>query len=141
MLHVLLHMSQQEAPMTSKAIGLMLNTNPVVVRRTMAGLRNKNYVQSEKGHGGGWRLSCSLEDMTLLDVYEALGSPAIFALGAAGDSHGCLVEKAVNSAVADVLEQAQKLLLERFSSIRLSQIESDFSNLKSHIGAACGNTV
>lgn len=29
----------------------MLGTNPVVVRRTMAGLREAGYVKSEKGHG------------------------------------------------------------------------------------------
>ena len=39
MLHVLIHMDQREQPLTSDEIARMLNTNPVVVRRTMAGLR------------------------------------------------------------------------------------------------------
>jgi hypothetical protein len=29
-----------------------MDTNPVVLRRVMAGLRDQGYVQSEKGHGG-----------------------------------------------------------------------------------------
>jgi DNA-binding IscR family transcriptional regulator len=37
MLHVLLHMARHDAPMTSETIAKMLGTNPVVVRRTMAG--------------------------------------------------------------------------------------------------------
>ena len=53
MLHVLIHMDQREHPLTSDEIARMLNTNPVVVRRTMAGLRDNGYVTSEKGHGGG----------------------------------------------------------------------------------------
>ncbi|HYE44453.1 MAG TPA: Rrf2 family transcriptional regulator, partial [Caulobacter sp.] len=53
MLHVLLHMAQRHEPMTSDAIAQMLGTNPAVVRRTMAGLRDAGYVRSEKGHGGG----------------------------------------------------------------------------------------
>lgn len=125
-LHVLIHMSHTQKPMTSQAIAEMLNTNAVVVRRTMAGLREKNYVQSEKGHGGGWRLSCSLDQIRLLDVYLALGSPSIFAMGAANSGHGCLVEKAVNQAIDEVLQQARALLLERFGQITLSQIERDF---------------
>lgn len=128
-IHVLIHMNHQQEPITSKAIGAMLGTNPVVVRRTMAGLRNKNYVQSEKGHGGGWRLTCSLEEITLLEVYQALGEPPIFAVGPASDNPGCLVEKAVNDAIGDVLEQAKALLLERFNNITLSRIESDFKVL------------
>ncbi|MBT9546516.1 MAG: Rrf2 family transcriptional regulator [Candidatus Sericytochromatia bacterium] len=130
MLHVLIHMSHTQKPMTSQAIGEMLNTNSVVVRRTMAGLRDRNYVQSEKGHGGGWRLICPLEEITLLDIYLALGSPAIFAIGAASDTHHCLVEKAVNQAIDDVLEQAKQLLLARFGQIKLSQIQNDFQVLR-----------
>jgi DNA-binding IscR family transcriptional regulator len=65
--------------MTSDEIGAMLGTNPVVVRRTMAGLRARGYVSSEKVTGGGWRLARPLEQLTLLDIYEAIGEPAMFA--------------------------------------------------------------
>ena len=133
-LHVLLHMNESQAPMTSQAIGEMLNTNAVVVRRTMAGLRERHYVVSEKGHGGGWRLNCRLDEMTLFDVYEALGQPAIFALGEPQDSQGCLVEQAVNDALGEVLTQAKNLLLERFKAIKISQIEQDFEGLKKRLG-------
>ncbi|NRA88555.1 MAG: Rrf2 family transcriptional regulator, partial [Rhizobiales bacterium] len=59
MLHVLLHMSEQDAPVTSDKIAKILGTNPVVVRRMMAGLRVKEYVVSTKGAGGGWTLNCA----------------------------------------------------------------------------------
>ncbi len=78
MLHVLLHMAEQDAPLTSETIGKMLSTNPVVVRRMMSGLRERGYVQSEKGHGGGWVLTQPLSELSLLDVYQALGEPPIF---------------------------------------------------------------
>ncbi len=39
MLHVLIHMDQHDQRTTSETIAQMLRTNPVVVRRTMAGLR------------------------------------------------------------------------------------------------------
>src|SRR5690606_33860301 len=78
MLHVLLHMARAEQPMTSEHIARMLDTNAAVVRRTMAGLRQAGYVQSGKGHHGGWRLACPLEDITLLNVHQAVGGPKVF---------------------------------------------------------------
>src|SRR3546814_19719205 len=73
MLHVLLHMARHEGPMTSDEIARMLGTNAVVVRRTMAGLRDSGYVRSEKGHGGGWAIQADLETVSLLAVHRAVG--------------------------------------------------------------------
>ena len=39
MLHTLIHMARHEQPATSDTLAQMLSTNPVVVRRTMALLK------------------------------------------------------------------------------------------------------
>eukprot|EP01034_Spumella_vulgaris_P009550 gene9550-12112_t len=39
-LHCLLHMAEHDAPSTSEALAAAMQTNPVVVRRLMAGLRD-----------------------------------------------------------------------------------------------------
>ena len=72
-LHVLLHMAEDDTPKTSETLARAMSTNPVVVRRIMAGLREQGLVSSEKGHGGGWRIACDLTKVTLRDIYEALG--------------------------------------------------------------------
>lgn len=125
-LHVLIHMDQHGAPLTSEAIGKMLNTNATVVRRTMAGLREAGYAASEKGHGGGWTLTRPLSELTLLDVYTALGRPELFALGISDDMPDCLVEQAVNAALATTLDDAERRLLERFGEITLDEIVAGF---------------
>jgi Rrf2 family protein len=126
MLHVLIHMDQQqEGAMTSETIARMLGTNPVVVRRTMAGLRDQGYVRSEKGHGGGWRLSRDLAEISLMDVYRALGDPPIFALGLADDHPDCLVEQSVNAALEDSLQTARQLLFDRLARISLADLSRD----------------
>ena len=127
MLHVLLHMEEQQRPMTSDEIAGMLGTNPALVRRTLAGLREGGYVVSERGHGGGWTLGRPLVEMTLRDVYEAVGAPEIFALGLADDQPQCLVEQAVNTALRQTLDEARALLLRRFSEIRVSDLRDDFA--------------
>ena len=103
MLHVLLHMARHDGPATSDTIAKMLGTNPVVVRRTMAGLRDAGYVRSEKGHGGGWSIACDLATVSLLDIHRAVGGPTLFAIGNESDNPECAVEQVVNAALDDAL--------------------------------------
>ncbi|SCX83896.1 MULTISPECIES: Rrf2 family transcriptional regulator [unclassified Pseudomonas] len=126
MLHVLIHMGRHQQSATSDTIAQMLGTNPVVVRRTMALLKEKGYVTSEKGHRGGWTLSKPLSEMTLLDIHQALGSTSIFAIGLSTDHPQCLVEQAVNAALTDAFDEAQALLLKRLGAITLAQLAEDF---------------
>lgn len=126
MLHVLLHMARHDGPMTSDAIGAMLRTNPVVVRRTLAGLRDAGYVRSDKGHGGGWVIACDLERVSLLDIHKAVGGPKLFAIGNESDSPDCAVEKCVNDAIAKALRQAEELLSERLGAISLAELSRKF---------------
>lgn len=134
MLHVLIHMAENQNAVTSEDIAQMLNTNAVVVRRTMAGLRDSGYVQSEKGHGGGWKLVRPLEDIKLLAVYQALGEPPVFALGLAQDRPECLVEQAVNASLQEAMREAKTLLLARFGEITLADLAHDFEQRKSGTG-------
>ncbi|QQP95459.1 Rrf2 family transcriptional regulator [Lysobacter enzymogenes] len=125
-LHVLLHMAESPNPVTSEVLSRAMRTNPVVVRRTMAGLREAGLVRSEKGHGGGWSIARPLEAITLLDIYRAIGAPGLFALGHRSDNPHCLVEKAVNHALDGAFDAAQTLLLERFAAVTLASLSADF---------------
>jgi DNA-binding IscR family transcriptional regulator len=129
MLHVLIHMARHDGPMTSESIARMLRTNPVVVRRTMAGLRDVGYVRSEKGHGGGWVIAVNLETVSLLDVHRAVGGPRLFAIGNENPNADCMVEHVVNEAVEDALSQAEKLLTARLAAVSLADLVHDFTVL------------
>lgn len=124
-LHVLLHMAQKGGPVTSEVLAKAMDTNPVVIRRTMAGLREQGYVQSEKGHGGGWTLACDLSKVTLRDVYTALGSPSLLAIGNRTEAPGCLVEEAVNAALDKSFHAAEALLLSRLGEVTLAKLSAD----------------
>lgn len=126
-LHVLLHMAHASRPLTSEELARMLQTNPVVVRRTLAGLRERGFVGSEKGHGGGWTLATPLDALTLYDVYTALGEPEIFALGHRSDNPQCLVERAVNTAIDQTLAEAEALVTARLREVTLAELSEDFN--------------
>lgn len=135
-LHILLHMEQHAGPLTSELLAKAMDTHPVVVRRIMGGLRDAGYVQSEKGHGGGWTLACDLSSVTLRDIYSALGSPSLLAIGNRTQAPGCLVERAVNSALNQAFEDAEALLLARLGEVTLAAVSADVR----HQEAISGNT-
>ncbi|PJG52023.1 transcriptional regulator [Bradyrhizobium forestalis] len=124
-LHILLHMAQQPGPFTSETLAKAMDTNPVVIRRIMAGLRELGYVRSEKGHGGGWTLACDLSKVTLRHVYVALGSPALLAMGNRTEAPGCLVEQAVNAALDQAFHDAEAVLLSRLGEVTLKMLGDD----------------
>lgn len=126
MLHVLLHMARVKEPLTSDRIAAMLHTNPVVVRRTLGGLREAGFVRSEKGHGGGWTLARPLAEISLLDVHQALGGDRVFRFGLDAESPDCVVASAVNRALEDVIAEANALLFARMAATRLSDLVPDF---------------
>jgi len=118
-------MDQHDGPLTSEHMAKAMDTNPVVIRRIMAGLRDQGYVQSEKGHGGGWTLVCDLAKVTLRDVYTALGSPSLLAIGNRTEAPGCVVEQAVNAALGKSFDAAEALLLDRLGEVTLATLSED----------------
>jgi DNA-binding IscR family transcriptional regulator len=129
-------MAEQKGPATSAALAKAMNTNPVVVRRVMSGLREQGYVRSEKGHGGGWTLSPGWQRITLREIYDALGEPSLLAIGNRTETPDCLVEKVVNTALESAFHDAEDLLLKRLGEVRLGALSSDFhARLKARTGA------
>lgn len=119
-------MAEQEGPVTSEALARAMRTNPVVIRRVMAGLRGDGYVTSEKGHGGGWTLACDLSKVTLRDAYDALGRPSLLAIGNRTESPGCLVEQVVNEALDRAFRDAESVLLSQLGKVTLAELSTAF---------------
>lgn len=113
--------------MTSGDLAKCLGTNPVVVRRTMGFLRDAGIVASDRGHAGGWRITADLNTISLRQLHDALGEPALFAVGNRNEAPECLVEQTVNAALDQSFAEAEALLLARFGEITLSDLTADFS--------------
>ncbi len=120
----MLHIAQHHGPSTSETLATALDTHPVVIRRILSGLREGGYLRSEKGHGGGWTLACDPSKTTLLDIYIAIGSPSLLAIGNRSDAPSCRVEAAVNAALDTSFEAAQALLLARLGEVTLEMLRN-----------------
>lgn len=125
LLHVLIHMHLRGGSTSSTILAQMLHTNPVVVRRTMAALRDVGYVASTGGRGGGWNLTRALDEITVHDVHVAISSASVFAFGPAEDNPQCPVEAVVNRFVGEAQHAAEQALLERLQGKRLSTLAAE----------------
>lgn len=121
-LHILLHLAEIEEPVTSERMGEMFGMDPSLIRRTMSGLRKEGLVGSVKGHGGGWQLQRSLDAISLLDVYIALGSPNMFAIGVPEPSSRCLLEGAANEATKAAMQSARDVFEQQLRQISVSDL-------------------
>ena len=122
MLHVLVHMGLLGGRETSERIAEMLNTNPVVVRRTLGALRAYGIVDSEGGRGGGWKLLRPLDRITVLDVQRALNDGAILRAPVSRDHPACPVERASNSVLEEAHAVAEAELMDKYGSTTLARI-------------------
>lgn len=132
LLHVLVHMHLRAGVTTSETIAQMLHTNAVVVRRTMASLRDAGLVTSTGGRGGGWLLACALEKVTARHVYDAIAHNTAFAIAPAEDNPSCPVEAAVNKLLGGALQDAEAALLRTLGAKPLTALVTEVMSSGAH---------
>ena len=121
-LHVLTHLVDAPEPQTSEQLAGCVGTNPVVVRRTLAGLREAGLVTSSRGTGGGWSLARDAARISLHDIQAALGERLLQGVDVAppGARGQCRIQKAVSGALDEFLVDAEALLAARLRRITLA---------------------
>ena len=128
-LHILTHLAiVGDRPIISDVMAAHLGTNPVVVRRSLAGLREAGIVTSIKGHGGGWTLARPATSISLGEVYAVLGERAELLPRAEPDPDGCKVDAVVRSALDGFYEEANALFRRRLDAITLADLTDDLTS-------------
>lgn len=122
-LHALVHLHKQpDAAMTSTTLAQCLMTNPVVVRRVLGQLREAGIVASTKGHDGGWRLLHPAADVTLRQIYAAMGESLLIRTESDPGDITCGIVRTVNTVMGDFIADAEDLLAARLERVTLDDI-------------------
>ena len=122
--HVLSVMAlKRDEPLTSQALSLSVNTNPVVIRRLLADLRAAGLVRTQRGQGGGSVLACAPTEISLCAVYRAaVGVPTLFAGHPNPPAKGCPVGREILNVLDDVAERARAAVIREYSAITLADV-------------------
>ncbi len=140
-LHILAHLVEAGArPTTSEELAAHLRTNPVVVRRSLVGLREAGIVASAKGHGGGWTVARPAAAISLGEVYAALGERGELVAVREPHAHGCLIAATVDRALDGFYAEAEALLLRRLGDISLADLAADFHSRYAEWAAGAHHT-
>ena len=107
---------------TSEFIAGSVNTNPVVVRRLLASLKEAGLVASQGGPGGGWRLLLDPKEITLGRLYLAVEGGTLFPLHASEPNVACPVGRNIQKALAGIFSGAQEALVARLGQTTLAQL-------------------
>ena len=108
---------------TSQRIATSVNTNPVVIRRCLIGLREADLVESSRSRG--WTLTRDASKITLLDVYNAVGGGEIFGMHASPPDAECYVGYGIQPVLTRVYERATTALCESLATTTIADILRD----------------
>jgi Rrf2 family protein len=104
--------------LTSDQVAASVNTNPVIIRRSLGELRQAGLVAVRHGSGAGWSLARTPDQITLLDVYDAVEREPVFAMHHTEPNLECPVGRGIRPALGPIyhgVEQAMRHELARTS--------------------------
>src|SRR3954471_20949067 len=81
--------------MTSDQVAASVNTNPVIIRRSLGDLHRAGLVDVRRGAGAGWSLARAPEEITLSEVYGAVEPEPLFGMHHSEPNPECPVGRGI----------------------------------------------
>ena len=99
-----------------------MNTNPVIIRRCLGDLRQAGLVSVRHGAGAGWSLARAPAEITLLEVYDAVGQESPFGLHHTEPNLDCPVGKGIRPALGHVYGQIEQALRRELAVVSVADV-------------------
>ena len=128
-IHALTLLAANNEPLTSAAIASSVDTNPVVIRRTMAGLRAHGLVKSKPGAHGGWRLLRAPDRIALREVYRSLGEDRLLSVHSHPNKN-CPIGGRITGPLKNVFDQAETELEKSLGRRTVADILADVRKIR-----------
>ena len=129
-IHALTLLAANSTPLTSEMIADSVDTNPVVIRRTMASLREHGLVESKSGAHGGWRLLREPNQIVLCDIYRSLDEGGVLSIHSHPNKY-CPIGKNIKSVLQNVFYKAQTEMENSLGNHTVADILADVRKIKS----------
>ena len=121
--HVMAGLGYREGEDTTSAdLARSVNTSPSFVRRVLAKLSKAGLVRTAKGQAGACWLGRKPGDISLLDIYQAVGAPRAFAIHDYAPHKQCIVSCHIKAALDKVLDKTQKSMETGLKKITLAEV-------------------
>ncbi|MEO3805355.1 Rrf2 family transcriptional regulator [Nonomuraea sp. B1E8] len=108
--------------LTSDQIAASVNTNPVIIRRSLGDLRRAGLVEVLHGAGAGWRLARAPEEITLLEVLDAVDVEQPFGLHRTEPNLECPVGRGIRPALSKVYGRAERAMRQELADTSIADV-------------------
>src|SRR6267143_4102430 len=123
--HVLTLMAwADDEPLKSEHVAESVNTNAVVIRRMLCELAESKLVVSQTGAMGGSKLARQPEQITLLDIYQAVESRGVFSLHRHPPNRHCPVGVNIGTVLNQVLDEVDSAVERVLANMTLRDVVS-----------------
>ncbi len=92
--------------LTSDEVAASVNTNAVIVRRSLGDLQRAGLVTARRGNGAGFSLGRPAGEITLLDVWLAVSPEPLLALHSSEPNLQCPVGRGIRPVLTDLYDEA-----------------------------------
>ena len=107
---------------TSGELASSINTSPSFVRRILAKLSKANLVSTTTGKSGACLLAKKPEEISLLEIYQAVDAPQTFAIHDYPVQSHCLVSSNIESVMQNILTKAQNSFEDNLANTNLAEV-------------------
>lgn len=112
-----------EGAMNSDQLAQTVNTNPVVIRRLLLDLREAGLIETQRGPGGGARLSRSAQEISLAQIFGAVeGEFRLFGEHPNEPAQNCCVGRGIKAVLEGVAAQAAQCVEQQYAATSLEDV-------------------
>jgi Rrf2 family protein len=110
---------------TSATLAKSVNTSASFIRRVLAKLSRANLISTSMGKTGSTALAKDPKDISLLDIYRAVGAPKAFAIHNYPEQRSCPISCGIKRSLDKVLAKAQTSMEKGLGEISLADVIAD----------------
>jgi len=108
--------------LTSDQVAASINVNPVIVRRSLGDLHRAGLVEVRRGAGAGWSLARRPDEISMLEVYQAVDAEPLFAMHRTEPNQACPVGRGIRPVLGQVYEDASAALRRQLARTSIADV-------------------
>ena len=108
--------------LTSDQVAASVNTNPVIIRRSLGDLGRAGLVHVRHGAGAGWSLARAPEEITLLEVYDAVGQEPLFGMHRTEPNLECPVGRGIRPALGQIYDGVEQAVRHELAEVSVADV-------------------
>jgi Rrf2 family protein len=106
----------------SATLAKSVKADPTFVRKSLSKLSKAGLIITTRGKNGASALTCSPEQITLLDIYRASGAPPTFGIHSYPVEKRCPISTNIKGCMSSVLKKTQESFENTLDGITLADV-------------------